>query len=88
MRSSGSLAAMLCFVAGETLRSPMMDSSTASQSALFSTAAPASGAAEESLEMETWMIKNHQARRSAIFTVKLSREYNVEITVHKRVNSR
>uniref|UniRef100_A0A0A8ZYZ5 Chi1 n=1 Tax=Arundo donax TaxID=35708 RepID=A0A0A8ZYZ5_ARUDO len=44
---------MLCFVAGETLRSPRMDSSTASQSTLSSIVAlPASGT-DESLEKAT-----------------------------------
>ena len=50
MRSPGILVAMLFFVTGETPRSPMMDSSTASQSALFSIAAVADSGTDESSE--------------------------------------
>ena len=56
LRISGTLAAMLCLVAGEMLRSPMMDSSTSSQSGLFSMAAmPPAPGADESSEKATWI---------------------------------
>jgi len=51
---------MLFFVASETQRSPMMDSSTATQSALFSIAAVADSGTDESSEKATSQIKRNR----------------------------
>jgi hypothetical protein len=64
-RSSDTLAARLSFAAGDTPRSPMMDSSTASQRRLFSIATPPATGTDESLEKATWMERDGSDRIGA-----------------------